>query len=403
MQKTALDIKQVCARYVDELIELRRDFHMYPELGYQEFRTAEKVEHYLQALGLTTERVTGTGVVAVIEGEQPGKTLMLRADMDALPIQEDNDVPYRSKNDGVMHACAHDGHTAMLMIAAKILWEHRDLIAGRVKLVFQPNEEVAGAQAMIEAGVLESPRVDAAMGLHIWTPVPIGQIGVKPGTVMASMDVFKLVLNGHGGHTGYPETAIDPVVAAANIIQSVQTIQTREMGAQNSTAIMFAKLAAGTKNNIIPDTVTLEGSMRYLYPDSDDPLQNPPARFERIVKGICDAHRLTYNLEVARENSALVNDPDMAHFAAGIAAQVLGSPADVVEHASMAGEDFSAFAYRVPSVFCFIGTGNPAKETDFPHHNPRFNIDEDSLLTGVEMHVRGALTYLNGEEVMPVK
>ena len=193
------------AEYQEELIALRRDFHQHPELGFEEHRTATVVETYLQALGLPTERVAGTGVVALLEGEIPGPTLMLRADMDGLPIQEENEVPYASENPGVMHACGHDAHLAMLLVSAKVLINYQSSIAGSIKFVFQPNEEIAGAIHMVEEGVLENPRVDGVMGIHVWSPMESGQIGITAGPVMAGLDVFKMTINGKGGHTGLPQ------------------------------------------------------------------------------------------------------------------------------------------------------------------------------------------------------
>ncbi len=380
--------------YRDEVIALRRDFHQHPELGFAEFRTAMVVEAYLQSLGLETTRVAGTGVVAVLEGERAGATLMLRADMDALPVQEENLFDYASKSPGVMHACGHDAHMAMLLVAAKILVNNRSLIAGAIKFVFQPNEEVAGALQMVREGVLENPKVDAAMGIHIWTPVPSGKIGVNVGAVMGGLDVFKLVLNGRGGHTGQPHEAIDPVLAAASVIQNVQMIQTREISNLKSTTIMFGRIEGGTKSNIIPDRVYLEGSIRFLYRGGPESLECPTERFQRIVQDVCHTHRCSCDIDIEHENVPLVNDPYMVEVVRETVDRLFGSVETLVDNISMASEDFSEFSERVPGVFIFLGTGNPEKETDFPHHNPRFNIDEDVLVDGVALHVNGALNYL---------
>ena len=234
-------IKKRIAELNNELVELRRDFHRHPELGFEEHRTAEVVEQYLQNLGLSPQRMTKTGVVAMLEGSKPQPVLLLRADMDALPVEEENDVAYKSMNSGVMHACGHDAHMAMLLVAAKILSENRSEIPGTIKFVFQPNEEIAGAIHMIADGVLENPAVDAAMGIHVWTPIPSGKIAISPGPVMGGMDVFKVTIHGKGGHTGVPEDAVDPVLAAANVIQTAQMIQTREISHLKSTIIMFGK------------------------------------------------------------------------------------------------------------------------------------------------------------------
>ncbi|MFW5727642.1 MAG: M20 metallopeptidase family protein [Spirochaetota bacterium] len=388
-------VKDQVAALKDELIELRRDFHMHPELGFEEYRTADKVEQYLKDIGLTPERVAKTGVVATLEGARPGPTLLLRADMDALPIQEENNVPYKSQNDGCMHACGHDAHTAMLLVAAKILTSMQSQIAGRIKFLFQPNEEIAGAEILIEQGVLKNPEPDAAIAIHIWTPVKSGLIGVQAGPVMATMDVFKITVKGKGGHTGYPESAVDPIVAAADIIQTTQRIQTREISLMKPTVIMFGKIQGGSKNNIIPDDVVLEGTMRYLYEGGPESEENPPKRLRHIAESVCTTHGCTCEVEIERENTAVINNPVMVQLARDTAKEILGDENRVVEHASMAGEDFAAYAARVPAVFVFLGTGNPAKETDFPHHNPRFNIDEDVMPLGVEFFVEGALKYFS--------
>ncbi len=249
----------------EELVALRRDFHMYPELGFEEQRTAGIIEDYLRNLGLAPKRMTKTGVVAMIEGAEPGPVLMLRADIDALPIEEENEVDYKSTIPGVMHACGHDAHAAMLLIAAKILVEKRAQLKGSIKLVFQPNEEIAGAIHMINDGVLENPKVDAVMGQHIWTFMESGQIAITPGPIMSGLDVFKIRIIGKGGHTGAPEESIDPVLAAANVIQSVQMLQTREISGLKSTVIMFGRIQGGAKGSVIPDDVELGGTIRFLY------------------------------------------------------------------------------------------------------------------------------------------
>ncbi|MBN2551588.1 MAG: amidohydrolase [Spirochaetales bacterium] len=396
-----MDLGERIAGLREELIDLRRDFHKHPELGFQEHRTAEKVEDYLRGLGLPVKRLAGTGVVALLEGSAGKPVLLLRADMDGLPVREENEVPYRSVNEGVMHACGHDAHTAMLLVAAKVLAEQREQIPGTIKLVFQPNEETTaeppGAEAMIAAGVLGDPKVDAAMALHIWTPLASGQIGTDAGPVTATLDVFKIVVRGKGGHTGFPEQAVDPIIAASAIVQAVQTIQTREISLMKPTIIMFGKIEGGTKSNIVPDRVTLEGSMRYLYEGGEHSEENPEGRLRRIVEAVGAAHRVECELEIHRENRAVVNHPGMAALAKRTAEEVLGKMGgegdSVVSYSCTAGEDFSDFAAQVPSVLYFLGTGNDEKHSRYPHHNPRFNIDEDVLTVGVEMHVRGALNF----------
>lgn len=388
------DIQQRIHELKHEIIDLRRDFHMYPELGFAEFETAIKIEKYLQNLGYTTTRLAETGVVAILDSGRPGPCLMLRADMDALPVTEENDVAYKSKNDGVMHACGHDAHMAMLLAAAKVLKENQAQLTGIVKFVFQPDEEIAGAVKMVAQGVLGSPKVDAVMGLHIWSLIPSGRVSISSGVVMGGMDVFKMKVKGKGGHTGYPHEAVDPVIAAANIIQSVQVVQTREMDAQKPTIIMFGKLAAGKKSNIIPEEVYLEGTIRFLDDtDPDDP-QNPTNRFIRICEAISQAHQCSCEIGIEHENIPLVNDEGMADFAKKVAADVFGSPDCIDDGRYIASEDFSEYSSRIPGVFTFLGCANKDKQTDIPLHNPKFKIDEDVLTKGVELHVKGALEFL---------
>ena len=379
----------------DEMIGIRRDLHAHPELGFEEHRTAQVIEDQLRSLGLEPRRMAGTGVVADLVGgaADSGPVLLLRADMDALPIQEANDVPYRSQNDGVMHACGHDAHTAMLLAAAQVLVAMKDDIPGRIRFLFQPNEEVAGAAQMVAEGALEDPPVDAALGLHIWTPLKSGTIGATVGGVMSAMDVFHIAIKGKGGHTGYPDSAIDPVICAADLIQTAQRLQTRDISLLKPTALVFSKIEAGTKNNIIPDEVVVEGTLRYLFDPKLDGDEDPPTRLEEIVAGVCAVHRCTYEYSVETENEVVVNAPEMVKLVRETAAEILGDEKQIVDHRSMAGEDFAAYAKRVPSAFVFLGTGDPEKGTDYPHHNPHFSIDEDMMPTGVELLVRTALRF----------
>lgn len=383
-------IKEQSEELQEELVELRRDFHAYPELGFEEHQTSRKVEEYLQNLGLKTERVAGTGVVAMIEGHEDGPVLMLRADMDALPIQEENTVAYASTNPGVMHACGHDAHMAMLMGAAKILSENKELIKGKIKLVFQPNEENAGALPMIEEGVLDNPKVDATVGVHIWTPLPSGVVGISAGGVMSGLYIFRIRVKGYGGHSGYPETAIDPIIAASDIVLSSQRILTREISAMRPITLTFGQINGGTKANIIPDEVILEGSIRTLYDDSGDP---PIYRLERLANDVAKTHGCECEISWVRENIPLINDETMTEYMKRTAIEVVGED-NVIPYWSMASEDFSEFTARIPGVFLFLGTGNEDLGTHFPHHNPRFNVDESVLHLGVELFVRGSLKYL---------
>ena len=378
-----------------ELIDLRRRFHQHPELGNEEFRTAERVAGYLRECGLeVTTGVNGTGVVGVLRGAGTGPTLMLRADMDALPIQEERDVPYRSRVDGRMHACGHDGHMAVMLVAAKLLSRRRESLRGNVKLVFQPNEENGGALPMIEQGVLENPKVDACLGIHLWSPLETGKIAADAGPVMGGMYYFEITVLGRGGHTATPQDSVDPILTAADVVQTLQVMQTREFDVLTPLSIVFGKIEGGTAWNIIPDRVKISGTLRYLHEDTGGGREALRDRFKRIVSDVCRTHRAEHDLSMVFGHPALVNDADMIALVRSTAREVLDRPEDIVSFVSMAGEDFAEFADRVPSAFFFVGAGNEAKGTCFPHHHPRFDIDEDALKIGLEMDVRTVQAYL---------
>lgn len=390
-----MNIKEEIKELEPELINLRRDFHKHPELGWEEVRTAGIVAEYLRDLGLeVTEGVSKTGVVGLLKGDKPGRTLLLRADMDALPVEEENDFEYKSQNEGLMHSCGHDGHTAMLLVAAKILSRKKKELAGNIKFVFQPNEETEAARFMIEEGVMENPKVDAAMGIHLWTPLPSGKIGLAPEAVMGGLYEFEIIIKGKGGHTSAPHFSKDPIIAGTNIIQQAQMIQTREIDPMKATTIVFGQFQAGNATNIIPEKAHLKGTIRYLYQGGRNTEEKPRRRLERIVAGVCNTSDLEYEIKYPATSSPVYNDPELVLDLEEVAAKVAGGTENLTEYRCLAGEDFGEFSAYVPSVFYFVGTGNAEKGTDYPHHHPKFDIDEATLKTGVEMHVRSALNYL---------
>ncbi|MDD4569204.1 MAG: amidohydrolase [Tepidanaerobacteraceae bacterium] len=387
-----MSIRKEVKELIDEAIELRRDFHRHPELGFKEFRTSAIIEKYLKDLGLEVRRIAKTGIVGILEGSMTGKTVMFRADMDALPIQEETGLPFQSENKGVMHACGHDGHTAMLLIAAKILSQHKSQIKGKIKFVFQPNEEDAGAQIMIDEGVLQNPKVDAAIGLHLWSPIPTAKIGIVSGPIMASSYYFKLTIKGRGGHGGAPHKAINPLNPAVDIIHGIKTMQAEEFDAMKPTLITIGKIEYGTKAIIIPDMLTMEGSIRCLHNNE----KQVHERFKELVAGICINHRTDFDLELKCGNSLLKNDPTLTKLVMETAEKILGEGNILTEDVSvMLGDDFAEFGNEVPVVYYFVGTADIEKGTHYEHHNASFNIDEDSLPIGIEMHVKTALAYLN--------
>jgi amidohydrolase len=383
-----VNIKERIAELKDELITLRRTFHEHPELGFEEWWTQEQVMTYLTDIGLDPKPIAGTGVVALLEGGKPGRTVLLRSDMDALPVTEETGLPFASKEKGKMHACGHDGHMAMLLVAAKVLTEMKDEIAGTIKFVFQPNEEDAGAYKLVDEGVMENPKVDAAFGIHLWSQVPSGMIDTVDGPQMAASHYFYLTIKGKGGHAGFAHESIDPIFVATNIVQSVQAVQTREIDALNPAVIMFTEFHAGSNTTIVPDKVEIKGSIRFLYEEGPELFE----RFERIIAHTCEAHRVTYDLSFKVGNNLLSNDPAVAATVREVAGEILGDPTKVTEKIrTMAGEDYSDYLQHAPGAFAFVGIANPDARSDFPHHHPKFTIDEAILPVGTELHVKTAL------------
>lgn len=394
-----IDLKQKIAIFEDEMIELRRDFHRNPELGYEEYRTSKIVREYLEALGMEVSIVTKTGVVGLLKGNEDGPTVLLRADMDALLQDEQTGVDYASEIPGKMHACGHDGHTAMLLITAKILAAHKDEWKGSVKFVFQPNEEEAGALAMIEEGILENPKVDAAFAVHLWTPIASGKVGLVSGPVMGATEEFEVNILGQAGHTSAPHTAVDPELCASAVVVALQSIQTREINPLLPITIIVGKHLGGTARNIIPEKVNLGGTIRFAFEDEKNEKPILLDKLERVIRGTCEAYGTKYDLRYIPSNPSVLNDKDLVADARKVAVETFGDESCIEEYRCMAGEDFAEFTQRVPSVFAFIGTGNKEKDTEYPHHHPKFNIDEDVLKYGVEFHLRNTLGYLNNHKL----
>lgn len=377
---------------VAELVATRRDLHRHPELAYAETRTARLVAERLAGLGLVPRTgVAGTGVVADVVGAAPGPCVLLRADMDALPIQEANDLPWRSVHAGRMHACGHDGHTAILLAAARLLSGRARPPRGTVRLVFQPAEEGGnGAAAMIAAGVLEGPRVDAAFGLHLWNHLDRGRVAIVPGPFMAAVDRFVIRVQGQGGHGAVPHRARDPIVAAAHVVTALQAIAARRVDPEKAVVVTVGSIAGGHAFNVIPDSVRLEGTARSFDPGVGDALAG---WITDTARGACEALGCTAEVSVERLTRATVNDPAMAALVHDVACARL-SPADIVQERTMAGEDFAEFLAQVPGCFFFVGTRDEATGKIHPHHSPHFDIDERALPVGAGLLVDIARTWL---------
>ncbi len=379
---------------IQELIEIRRDLHAHPETAFQETRTAGTIAGKLRALGLEPRTGVGkTGVVATIRGGRgAGKTVLLRADMDALPIQEENEVPYRSRLDGRMHACGHDCHVSMLLGVARQLVAESPRLAGTIKLCFQPAEEHGGgALAMIADGVLREPAVDVAFGVHVWQDLDVGKVGVTSGPWMASVDEFRVSLAGKGAHAAAPHQGVDPVVALAHVVTALQTIASRGTDPLLEVVVSVTQVRAGTAFNIIPESAWMNGTVRTFDPGL---WQELPGRFERIVHGVAGALGCTAEIEYERFNRPTVNDPAMAELAHEAAAEIVGEENIVTHIRTMGGEDFSAFLHEVPGAFVAIGSRNPARGLVHMHHHPRFDVDEGCLEIGARVLLNVACRFL---------
>ncbi len=380
------------------MIETRRALHRRPELGFEEVETAALVAARLRALGLALrEGVARTGVVALVEGGAgPGPTLLVRADMDALPVEEETGAPYASQIPGKMHACGHDGHTAILLGLAESLAAERARLRGRVLLVFQPAEEgPGGARPMIEAGVLRDPApVDAAVGLHLANGLDVGEVGVSAGPVMAAVDEFSIEIHSGGGHGARPQDAGDPIVAAAHVVAALQTLVSRERDPLEPAVLTVARIAGGTANNVIPARVSLGGTVRTY----DERLRDAfPARIERVARGVAGALRCSCDVRHARFYPATVNDARMAALVRSEAAAALGED-KVKEYRGMWSEDFSYFGREVPACFFFVGSRNRARGLAAPHHSAAFDFDEDALAIGHEVFLRVVRRFCGGAE-----
>lgn len=370
------------------LVEWRRGFHQRPELGFQEHLTAEVISQKLTEWGIDHQtEIAKTGIVATISSDRPGPVLAIRADMDALPVQEENQVPYRSEHQGIMHACGHDGHTAIALGTADYLARHRNTFAGTVKLIFQPAEEgPGGAQPMIEAGVLKQPEVDAIIGLHLWNNLPLGTLGVRSGPLMAAVELFRCKIIGKGGHGAMPHQTIDSVVVSAQIVNALQTVVARSLNPLEAAVVTVGELHAGTAMNVIADTADLRGTVRYFNPALAAVISQ---RIEQIIAGICQSHGATYELDYQHLYPPVINDEKVAQLIQSIAETVVETPAGVVpECQTMGGEDMAFFLQKVPGCYFFLGSANPAKNLAYPHHHPRFDFDETALGMGVEIFVR---------------
>ena len=364
---------------------MRRDFHSHPELGFHEVRTAGIVANELTSLGLEVHTgVGGTGVVALLEGAKPGPVVLVRADMDALPIQEETGAPYASQNLGIMHACGHDGHTAVLLTVAKMLTTHRSQLSGIVKFMFQPAEEgMGGAEKMIAEGVLENPKVDVALALHVWNEKPIGWVGIAGGPVMAGAEIFKVKLLGKGGHGAVPHQAVDPVLAAAQVISGLQGIVARNIAPLQTAVVSVCTIHGGEAFNVIPPAVEMTGTIRTFEPEVRTRVLE---RFEKTVKSIAEGMGCLAEIELQLLTPATINQPETANRVQEVSRRLFPETVvDTANHITMGSEDFAFILEKVPGCFIFIGSANTEKGLDAGHHHPKFDIDETALPRGAAL------------------
>lgn len=391
------NIKKSIDHLYPEMVDIRRYLHQYPELSFKEFKTAKYIANHYKELGIPYEtKIGGNGVIATLKGGKEGKTIALRADFDALPIQDEKNVPYQSKNDGVMHACGHDGHTAMLLGAAKVLYKNRKKLKGNVKLLFQPGEEYpGGALPMIKEGALENPKVDRIIGLHnghIHKDIKKGQIGIAYGSLMASMDRVLIKVKGKGAHGAYPQDSVDPITIASQLVGSLQTLISREIQPIDPAVLSICRIEGGFNQNIIPDQVELEGTIRTVNPDTRNQIAK---RMEELTKGLTQGMGGDYDFQYDFKYPPLINSREFTGFFKESAGKILDKE-DIVELRDpvMGGEDFAYFLEEVPGTYFFLANPREVDGEVYAHHNSKFDLDESLLYIGSSLFVQTAIDYL---------
>jgi len=373
---------------------IRRDIHQHPEVGYNEYRTAKLIAEELSTLGYEVKTGLGkTGVVGVIIGKFKSPVVMLRFDMDALPIQEENKTNYVSQNPGIMHACGHDSHVAVGLTVAKILAAHKYDLQGAVKLIFQPAEEGgAGALAMINDGALLDPKPDYALAIHVWNEKPIGWFGITEGPAMAGANMITFTVNGHGGHGAVPQLTADPVIATAQIINALQTIVSRNISPLESAVVSITQIEGGSAFNIIPSSVTAKGTIRTFLPEVQTKVV---ARFEEIVNDIAKAMNCTAVTNIDSGTEPVINDKKVAKKVSRIATDLWPDAKIESDYRTMGAEDMSEFLLRIPGSFILVGSANEKRHLNSAHHSPNFDIDENCLPKAVALLVNATLELLN--------
>lgn len=400
--KTASRIEKSIKDHYQEIINTRRFIHMNPELGNREFETAKLIASKLLSMGFEIRTGVGkTGVVALLRGAHPGQTVAIRADIDALPIQEETGLTYESLNPGIMHACGHDIHTAIVLGTAMVLSDIRDQIKGNVKFIFQPAEEGApfgeegGSKLMIEEGALENPEVGAIFGLHVWPSINIGKVAFTEGFVMASSDFFRITINGISAHGAQPQKGIDAIFIAAQIIQGIQSIVSRTNDPTDPAVVTIGKITGGTRHNILAEQVIMEGTVRTVNDINRDRIEQS---IKNIVKGTAESFGADYSIDYNRGAPPLYNHPKLANNMSPTLLRVVGPPNIVSIKPQMVAEDFSYFCQKVPGFYFMLGVKDPQDNNPAPLHNPSFNPDERSIPLGIKVMAHLLLDFLDYQQ-----
>ncbi len=376
---------------------LRRDIHTNPELGFKEIRTANVVSSYLTEFGYTVRRNVGkTGVTGLLDSGRVGRTLLLRFDMDALPIQEENELEYKSKTPGVMHACGHDGHVAVGITVAKLLAEGIENLHGRIMFAFQPAEEgLGGAEAMLADGLLNEMKPDAALAFHLWNEKPVGWVGIKPGPLMAGADVVKIIVHGKGGHGAIPQEAVDPIIAAAQVLINLQSIVNKDISPLEPAIVSITEFHAGDAHNVIPDQVVLRGSIRSFSRQTRDIIIK---RIKEIAKATSEAMRCSVDVEIVPLTPAVINSTTIAAEVLKTAQRLLAKQTIDTNYQVMVSDDMAIILEKIPGCYILIGSADPQGGLVEHHHNPKFNFSESAMQTAVILLTGFAMDYVNNSK-----
>ncbi|MDN7226242.1 amidohydrolase [Planococcus sp. N064] len=385
-------IKKAIQENSEEMIAIRRKLHSEPELSWEEYETSQFVFNYLTELGIECRKTEPTGVIGTLKGGKEGKTVALRADMDALSVEELNvDLPYKSVTSGKMHACGHDAHTSMLLAAAKALVGVKEQLPGSVRFIFQPAEEVAtGAKAMVEQGAVEG--VDDVFGIHIWSQIPSHSVACNPGPSFASADIFKVHFKGQGGHGAIPQNSIDAAIIASSFVMNVQSVVSRTIDPQQPAVVTVGKMVVGTRFNIIAENAEIEGTVRCFDAETRDHIEEQLKIYADNTAAIYGG---TATVEYIRGTQAVINGDESSELVRQVAAEAFGENVVYDEKPTMGGEDFSFYLDEVPGSFALVGSGNAEKDTQWAHHHGKFNVDEEAMATGAELYAQYAWAYLN--------